>query len=345
MLDDECEILFLRFDNRESSVGDGEPSRFVHTFAGRAFLYLEEDDAEAEVGTFSAIYIDVVGTVIEDELVFVVFDTSQATIGYYEDLYDHPSGDQAGHREGGVRRRLHLDVELAGPRSTHHLSGVSGSLSWTQDSSRAHPLPEDGRGPGSDQAFPLATRGALLRRSRSGRERRLSLDGFAPDQKRATAALCRYYRRLGFRRVPKTSYIGTRSCESLRRQPQAAGRPQGYSPRKSGRSSTLLLLHIAGRRTQTLGLHSGRPWEHEGCGVEDAPCVCNPHGDVQRPEIYLEECGDNEPIQSVRRALLQQAPSTPLLVGEIKGQPRAKCQGLAGFVRLSVFFDDCGGCL
>ena len=40
--------------------------------------------------------------------------------------------------------------------------------------------------------------------------------------------------------------------------------------------------------------HPTLPWEHDGCGAEGAPCVCNPSGAVQWKEIYAERA-DDEP--------------------------------------------------
>jgi len=42
--------------------------------------------------------------------------------------------------------------------------------------------------------------------------------------------------------------------------------------------------------------HPGLPWQHDGCGAEGAPCVCNPSGAVQWRKIIAEAPND-EPRQ------------------------------------------------
>ena len=32
----------------------------------------------------------------------------------------------------------------------------------------------------------------------------------------------------------------------------------------------------------------GKPWEHDSCEAEGAPCVCNPEGTIQLDELFAE---------------------------------------------------------
>jgi hypothetical protein len=41
--------------------------------------------------------------------------------------------------------------------------------------------------------------------------------------------------------------------------------------------------------------HPALPFEHDNCGAEGAPCVCNPRGAVLWKEIYAEARSDDEP--------------------------------------------------
>lgn len=34
--------------------------------------------------------------------------------------------------------------------------------------------------------------------------------------------------------------------------------------------------------------HPNRPWAHDGCDGVGVPCPCNPEGEVQLPEVFVD---------------------------------------------------------
>lgn len=84
--------LVLHFAEERRFADDDEPSRFLFPAAG-SLLFTDEDDKETEVGTFSAIVVDVRGAITEDVSVFNVFDSNGTGIGYYEMLYEADGQD------------------------------------------------------------------------------------------------------------------------------------------------------------------------------------------------------------------------------------------------------------
>jgi len=35
-------------------------------------------------------------------------------------------------------------------------------------------------------------------------------------------------------------------------------------------------------------MHHGMPWEHDSCGAEGSPCICNPSGAVRGGKVIAE---------------------------------------------------------
>lgn len=197
----------LRFAETEHGADDDEPSRFSHVWEGVVTLW--RDDHEEEIGTFSAIYVDVEGAVCEGDSVFDVFDCRQETIGYYEDLYEDglqvnfkPAIVRAALAEGYlwspnllVLNRLVIAPPFRGcGRGLVALRGLIQKL-------------RPGAGLVAMKPFPLQSEGRLTREPEEEYLRAHGLNGFTANHRKATAALRRYYARLGFAKVPRCDYM------------------------------------------------------------------------------------------------------------------------------------------
>jgi hypothetical protein len=204
----ELEILELKFDERRQTVNDEEPGHFQHATEGKAYLVPVDDDAKVEIGTFSAIYVDVVGAVTEGESVYDVFDSHQTTLGYYEDLYQFDSADfkqsivkaACGDDYIWAPSLLILDRLIIYPE----FRGGSRGLLILRE--LIHCL-RMGAGLVAMKPFPLQNEAHFLDKRHAAEREKLALDAFPQNQKLATAKLCRYYGRLGFKRVPRTGYM------------------------------------------------------------------------------------------------------------------------------------------
>lgn len=220
-MSDDLEILFLRFAEREQTVDDEDPSHFRHIIQGAAFIHRDGGNTDVEIGTFCAIYVDVVGAVIEDESIFDVFDSHQTTLGYYEDLYEYDTCDfkrsivQAACGDDYIwaPSLLVLDRLIIYPE----FRGRSRGLLILRE--LIHCL-RMGAGLVAMKPFPLQNEAHFLDKRGADERLRLALDAFPANHKKATAALCRYYRRLGFKRVPKTDYMVLGAERKLRSEEQ-----------------------------------------------------------------------------------------------------------------------------
>jgi hypothetical protein len=204
----ELEILELKFDERHQTVNDEEPGHFQHTTGGKAYIVPEDGDATVEIGTFRAIYVDVVGAVTEAESVHDVFDSDQTTLGYYEDLYEFDSVDfkqsivkaACGDDYIWAPSLLILDRLIIYPE----FRGGSRGLLILRELIRCLRM---GAGLVAMKPFPLQNEAHFLDKRHAAEREKLALDAFPQNQKQATAKLCRYYGRLGFKRVPRTDYM------------------------------------------------------------------------------------------------------------------------------------------
>jgi GNAT superfamily N-acetyltransferase len=207
-MSDDFEILAVRIGERDLTVNDEDPQHFVHYYTGTAHLHID-DENEPEIGTFSAIYVDVVGAVVEEVSVFDVFDSDQATLGYFEDLYDYDTGD---FRRPIVEAACGADGYLWAPSLLildrliiyPPYRGRSRGLKILRE--LVHLL-RAGAGLVAIKPFPLQNEAHFLDERHAAERERFLLDGFPQESRKATAALRRYYRRLGFKLVPKTDYM------------------------------------------------------------------------------------------------------------------------------------------
>jgi GNAT superfamily N-acetyltransferase len=208
MDEDTVEWLDLRFEERRVNVGDEEPSRFVTVHQGGIELVEDDGETRTEIGTFKAVYIDALGVVTEGDSLFDVFDYHQATVGYYEALYDHdqedfkPSVVQAACGDDFLwaSSLLILDRLVIYPEFRGKRRGLRVLIELMLRL-------RTGAGLVAMRPFPLQHEYNYKGNAKSAEQQRLKLDGFSSDPRRATAALRRYYGRLGFIRVPRTDYM------------------------------------------------------------------------------------------------------------------------------------------
>lgn len=236
-MDHEFDYVGLQFNKFLYSPDDDEPSRFVHGWSGKLTLYDDAADKERPIGTFNAIYIDVEGAVAERESVADVFDSTQVTLGYFEDLYDY---DELTFRQeitdaacpGGhlwSPNLLILDRLIIEPKWRGKGRGLVALRGLIQ-------LLRPGAGLIAMKPFPLQNEAHFMDADGASERKRLRLDDFPSRHRVATAALCRYYGRLGFKRVPKTDYMvcdpdqRLPSVDELRSPPPASARRMTGSP-------------------------------------------------------------------------------------------------------------------
>lgn len=240
----EFDYIGLQFDKFLYSADDDEPSRFVHEWSGKVTVYDDNADKERPIGRFSALYVDVEGAVTERQCVADVFDSSQVTLGYFEDLYDH---DELTVRQeitdaacpGGhlwSPNLLILDRLIIEPKWRGKARGLVALRGLIH-------LLRPGAGLIAMKPFPLQFEVHRTDEERLAEHKRLRLDGFPSNFRAATAALCHYYGRLGFKRVPKTDYM---VCDPDQRLPSVdelrALPPPGVQRKR--RSPTLRLAKV-----------------------------------------------------------------------------------------------------
>lgn len=210
MNEDACdyEVVGLRLSEVEVYAEDDEPSRFVHDWSGAVVLLQGEDATELKIGEFEAIYVDAVGAITENESVFDVFDTRAETMEYFGALYENAHGDfkqSVGRVAWGRDCRwepslLILSRLVIQPAYRGRGRGLL-ALRALMHTLRA------GTGLIAMKPFPLQSESWYDEADRLARVARYGLEGFPTNHDIATAALRRYYGRLGFKRVPRTPYM------------------------------------------------------------------------------------------------------------------------------------------
>jgi len=206
----DARYITLRFDEVSSMTDEGEPVVYLQRRTGHVTVWnagqTEDTEMDIRIGDFAIVYVDLDGAYTEGVHAFDVFDTEQATIEYYEDLYV----DDAGSIRDSV-------VELAN----------TDGLFWTTNVLIIERLILQPQFRGQDLGL-AAMRGLILC-ARGGaslvlikpyplqfeggydpKAEEFVRQGYASlpkDHRSATATLCRHYARLGFKRVPKTPFM------------------------------------------------------------------------------------------------------------------------------------------
>lgn len=204
--------LLLHFDDDYRFAAEEEPSRFLFETGGK--LVITDDDNEIELGAFSAMVVDVQSAIVEHESVFDVFDSHSTSITYFQELYDHGSGDfkprvlKVAYGDNYYLwnpNLLILDRLIVYPEHRGHGVGLLALRALIQRL-------RVGVGLIAMKPFPLQYEAKFLDESDADERKRLGLEDFKLPQPKATAKLKKYYGRLGFKTVPRTEYM-VRSVE------------------------------------------------------------------------------------------------------------------------------------
>lgn len=202
----------LRIAESEVFVGDIEPSRFIHQLDGQVRVYLSRADRTQEVGTFSVLLVDIESAISEGVDPFDVFDSDSKTAPYYQPLYRTSSWSGADFRDSVTRavcgdeslwrpNLLILDRLVVYPEHRGHKIGLL-ALRGLIERYRI------GVGLVVMKPFPLQYEGEPFSPDDIAARRRLGLDDFRMGQRSATAKLRSYYASIGFRCIPRTSFMG-----------------------------------------------------------------------------------------------------------------------------------------
>jgi hypothetical protein len=200
--------ISLRFDDREVYVESDEPSRFAHRFAGEV-LRLNDDYRDDTIGWFKAVYVDVESAIDDGEDIYTVFDaTGQSELEYFNALYK-PDGDV----RAAVQKLIYGDP--AGWWAPNLLildrlellpahRGVGAGLVTLWGLMRVLGI---GAGVVAIKPFPLQVHGRPTDPQGMAHWDTMQFESLPKDQRRATAALRRYYGLLGFKRLLRTPYM------------------------------------------------------------------------------------------------------------------------------------------
>lgn len=206
----------LRFDEREVFLDSDEPNRYVHRFHGEV-LRLNDDHADDVIGSFQAIYVDVESANDDSTCVFEVFDAAgQSEYDYFKALYT-PDGEVLGAVQDLIYGKGNawwapnlLILELLEILPAHRGKGIGLVALWGL--MRTLGL---GAGLVAMMPFPLQCKPKPDDENGKARWDALQLDALPRDKRRATAALRRYYKRLGFKALRGTDYMIRNAMEKL----------------------------------------------------------------------------------------------------------------------------------
>ncbi len=205
--------LDLVFKREDVLCDDAEPSRFVHHITGGVYGYTKSD-RRIKVGEFSVFLIDLERCINEGASPFDAFDTHQATMPYYE-LYDDDLGfpevvlEALGSDGFWAPNMLILDRLVIAPKHRGSNKGLVVlhtlmtrlSIGCGIVAMKPYPLQYEGGSPAENQNE------AFFKKA--------GLSSFSGSQDASTRKLKKYYRRLGFRAVPKTPFMVLNPVENL----------------------------------------------------------------------------------------------------------------------------------
>jgi GNAT superfamily N-acetyltransferase len=204
------ESCILKLHEREIYPRAEAPYRYMREWTGDIVIEnLGLDDRERAgerdfAGTFSVMVLDLESAVNERESVFEVFDAHQSTIGYFEALYEEDASFKPGVVKvafGGDERwspnLLILDRLMILER--HRGSGLGLEVLASLIA-----YFRTGTGLIAMKPFPLQFEHDAGTRPNF---EEFALGRFTKSERSSTAALRRYYRKLGFQLVPGTEYM------------------------------------------------------------------------------------------------------------------------------------------
>lgn len=207
---DDSPDLILEVNSRLISPGNEPPERFIHEYAGTLQLRDINLKRVATIGEFQVTVLDVENAVNERESAFDVFDCSPDTMGYYDVLFDRDLelrpevnrllyGDEYGQWDPNTLILHRLAIERAYRGRGYGLQALQALIEEFRV----------GIGIIAMKPFPLQFEGGIRYRTERKQEEvaKYELDALGKDFRKARSKLRRYYRRLGFKLVPKTEYM------------------------------------------------------------------------------------------------------------------------------------------
>lgn len=212
------EDLVLRFDEVQCSAeGFDGPHTFLHEHAGRLVIPGIGDQV-VEVGQFKAMYLDIDGALIEGENPFHVFDVMSTTADFWPLFRED--------KEWGVVVRPNVARVVGGTDSLFALNLLILDRLEILPAYRGHGIGllalralihrlRAGAGLVALKAFPLQFEAAFRDGQPDAKAAGMELASFVTNERTATAALKRYYGRLGFRRIPGTEFMAMAGNQRL----------------------------------------------------------------------------------------------------------------------------------
>lgn len=200
--------ISLRFEEREVYVECDEPDQYVHRFSGEV-LWMDDRDEDQTIGWFDAAYVDVESAIDEGDDIPTVFDAAgQNELEYFEALYEMTGDvrpdvlDQLYGKHGGLWAPNLLILERLAILPAHRGKRVGLVALWGL-------MRILGLGAGIVVMKPFPLQHERMPTSERGKERRtaLHLDEQPKNLRKSTAALRRYYKRLGFKTLRGTEFM------------------------------------------------------------------------------------------------------------------------------------------
>ena len=196
-------MLYFEFAQRVS-VCDDEPSRYVSNISGTIGMHPEDDDDETEIGRFRIFIVNAEQAVNDEASLFDVFDRDEA-LGDYFSLYE----DEDGAYTSAVLAALKIEPRWAPNmlildrleiEPAHR--GMGYGLQVLRSLMERFAI---GCGLIAMKPFPLQfeNRSPAENSMRAG-FKKMRLDLFSDDRRRADKKLRDYYAKLGFKRVRGT---------------------------------------------------------------------------------------------------------------------------------------------
>ncbi|WMY11104.1 hypothetical protein [Paraburkholderia phenoliruptrix] len=199
-------MLILRCSENEFAAEDEEPSRFIFHNEGKLLL-MDEDDEEAEIGSFSVKYVDVTSAMTEGESIFDVFDSDSTCIQYFEALYGadediKPKVARLATSDSCMWNSNLLILDRLIIYREYRGSGIGlVALRALIHRFRA------GAGLIALKAFPLQFEGSHRVKPAGYDETKFGYDQFDVPMQKAFSKLRSYYRQVGFVQVPRTQFM------------------------------------------------------------------------------------------------------------------------------------------
>lgn len=202
--------VVLRVEPRLITPGDDPPGRYVHDYEGSVLLMDENFEPAEAIGAFQVSVLDVESAVIEGSSTFDVFDWKADTVGYYEALFNEHMdfrepvskllfGENYGRWEPNTLALQRLVIKREYRGRGYGLLALQALIEEFRV----------GVGIIAMKPFPLQFEGGIDYHSESKDEEvtKYELGAFTTNFRSARSKLRRYYRRLGFKLVPKTEYM------------------------------------------------------------------------------------------------------------------------------------------